>query len=61
VKKITYNNLKKAFKISQTKNFKNKIKNIKNPYGDGNSSEKILKIILNTKIDDKLMFKKLTY
>jgi len=54
-------NLLNAYKKSQSKSFKNKIKNLKNPYGDGNSSERILKIILNTKIDDKLMFKKLTY
>ncbi len=61
VKKITLQKLKKAFRLSQSKSFKKRIKNIKNPYGDGNSAEKILKIILNTKIDDKLMFKKLTY
>jgi GDP/UDP-N,N'-diacetylbacillosamine 2-epimerase (hydrolysing) len=61
VKNITLSNLKKAFKISQSRQFKKKIKDIKNPYGDGNSSKKILNIILNTKIDDKLMFKKLTY
>jgi GDP/UDP-N,N'-diacetylbacillosamine 2-epimerase (hydrolysing) len=61
VKNITLSRLKKAFKISQSNQFKKKIKDLKNPYGDGNSSEKILNIILNTKIDDKLMFKKLTY
>ena len=53
--------LKKAYIKSQSILFKKKINNVKNPYGDGNSSEKILKTILNTKIDDKLMFKKLTY
>ena len=61
LKKLLYKKLKKAFRLSQSKSFKKRIKNIKNPYGDGNSAEKILKIILNTKIDDKLMFKKLTY
>ena len=61
VKKITMQNLLRAYKKIQSKSFKNKIRNIENPYGDGNSSERILKTILNTKIDDKLMFKKLTY
>ncbi|MBO6119320.1 MAG: UDP-N-acetylglucosamine 2-epimerase (hydrolyzing) [Lachnospiraceae bacterium] len=32
-----------------------------NPYGDGHSSERILDILLNTKIDDKWLIKKLTY
>ena len=59
--KVKEISLKKAYKLSQSSKFKRKIKNIKNPYGDGNSSEKILNIILKTKIDDKLMFKKLTY
>ena len=58
---VKESSLKKAYKLSQSSKFKRKIKNLKNPYGDGNSSEKILNIILKTKIDDKLMFKKLTY
>ena len=37
------------------------IKNIKNPYGDGNSSLKIINILSKTKIDDKLLIKNLTY
>lgn len=32
-----------------------------NPYGDGHSSEKILDLLINTKIDQKLLVKKLTY
>ena len=48
-------------KKSQTKNFRLKIKNIRNPYGDGNSSSKIINILSNTKIDDKLLIKNLTY
>jgi len=61
VTKVKETSLKKAYKLSQSITFKQKIKNIKNPYGDGNSSEKILNTILKTKINDKLMFKKLTY
>ena len=61
VTKIEVQTLKKAYILSQSDAFKEKIKNLKNPYGDGKSSKKILDIILKTKIDDKLMFKKLTY
>ncbi|MBQ9926611.1 MAG: UDP-N-acetylglucosamine 2-epimerase (hydrolyzing) [Lachnospiraceae bacterium] len=32
-----------------------------NPYGDGHSSERILDLLLNTKIDQKLIVKSLTY
>lgn len=32
-----------------------------NPYGDGHSSERILKLLMETKIDDKLLVKRLTY
>lgn len=37
------------------------LNNIDMPYGDGHSSEKILKLLLETKIDDKLLMKQLTY
>ena len=61
VTKIEVQTLKKAYILSQSDAFKEKIKNLKNPYGDGKSSKKILDIKKKTKIDDKLMFKKLTY
>lgn len=32
-----------------------------NPYGDGHSSERILDLLINTPIDQKLLVKKLTY
>lgn len=32
-----------------------------NPYGDGHSSERILNILLTTKIDDKILIKNITY
>lgn len=35
--------------------------NCENPYGDGHSSERILDLLMNTKIDEKLLTKKLTY
>jgi len=36
-------------------------KNCINPYGDGHSSEKILNLLLNTKLDNKLLIKNLTF
>lgn len=50
-----------AIKKIDSKNFKKKIKNIKNPYGSGNSSKKILEILKKTKIDENLLQKELTY
>ena len=32
-----------------------------NPYGDGHSSERIIDILINTKVDEKWLVKKLTY
>ena len=37
------------------------IANVDNPYGDGHSSEKILDLLLNTEVDEKLLVKQLTY
>ena len=36
-------------------------KECKNPYGDGHSAERILELLMNTRIDQKLIIKKLTY
>ena len=36
-------------------------KNCVNPYGDGHSSERILDVLLSTKIDEKLLIKNLTF
>ena len=40
--------------------FRKKIRQIKNPYGDGNSSKKILKILKETKINNELLTKNIT-
>ena len=37
------------------------LNNIDNPYGDGHSSERILKLLMETKVDEKLLVKHLTY
>ncbi len=41
--------------------FRTSLAEISNPYGDGKSSERILNILRNTKIDDKLLIKKITF
>jgi UDP-N-acetylglucosamine 2-epimerase (non-hydrolysing)/GDP/UDP-N,N'-diacetylbacillosamine 2-epimerase (hydrolysing) len=43
------------------KNFQKKVQKIKNPYGDGNASKKIVQILIKTKKDNKLLQKKITY
>ena len=58
---MSENKIVNAIKLCTSKEYKQKIKNIKNPYGDGNSSKKIFNILLNTAVNDKLLIKKLTY
>ena len=41
--------------------FKNKVKNCKNKYGTGDASQKIVNILKNLKIDEKLIQKQITY
>ena len=45
----------------QKSDFRLSIQNISNPYGDGDSSEKIVKILKDLVIDEKLINKQLTY
>ena len=52
--------IKLAIKKALSKEFNQKIKLIRNPYGDGNSSKKILKILKETKINNKLLTKNIT-
>jgi GDP/UDP-N,N'-diacetylbacillosamine 2-epimerase (hydrolysing) len=44
-----------------TQEFRDSLKNMDNPYGDGHSSERIVSILENLKIDEKLLFKQITY
>lgn len=44
-----------------SKSFKDSLKNLKNPYGDGHSSERIVKILEAVPIDENLLFKKIVY
>jgi len=60
---VDYNNIEiiKAISKATSINFKNKIKKIKNPYGDGNSAQKIIEIIKKLKLKNFNTQKKLTY
>lgn len=50
-----------AMKLALSEDFKEKMKNCVNPYGDGKSSQRIVDILENIAIDDKLLIKRLTY
>lgn len=52
---------KGIYKVLNDKNFIKGLANIKNIYGDGTTSKKILSVIKKVKIDKKLLLKKLTY
>ncbi|MHA1729864.1 MAG: UDP-N-acetylglucosamine 2-epimerase [Promethearchaeota archaeon] len=53
--------LKKAILTALSPEFREKCKSIKNPYGDGTSSDKIVKVLENLEINEKLLNKKLAY
>lgn len=57
VKNLSEKNLLYAYKYINSKKFNLKIRNIKNPYGSGNSSKKIVDILLKTKTDERLIKK----
>ncbi len=48
----TYKSIKKAFNTLYSESFQQKIKKVKNPYGDGNSAEKILSVLKTFDIKD---------
>lgn len=53
------NEIKKAIKKAlYDKNFREQLKHIKNPYGDGKASERIVKILSEIKLNTKLLQKK---
>jgi GDP/UDP-N,N'-diacetylbacillosamine 2-epimerase (hydrolysing) len=43
------------------KRFKERVRNCENPYGDGNASERIVKILSNIKLDKRFLQKEITY
>lgn len=59
VKQITEKNILNAIKKVGTKNFINNLKKVKNPYGDGKASLKIINILLNNKTKYNSLLKKM--
>ena len=53
--------ISKAIKLAKSVKFKNKINKIRNPYGDGNTSMKIIKILKELNLKNFNTQKKLTY
>lgn len=50
-----------SIKKATSNKFINTCKKIKNPYGDGNSSNRIIEILKKSIIDDKMLIKNITY
>ncbi len=50
-----------AIKFALSEEFREKMIDCVNPYGDGKSSQRIVDILENISIDDKLLIKRLTY
>ena len=53
--------IKKNISYALSKRFKNKVRNIRNPYDKGNSSGIVLDILKNIKVDKKFLQKTLAY
>lgn len=53
--------IESGIKKALSSEFKNSLKGTENPYGDGVASERIVKIIRNVEINEKLLNKRLTY
>lgn len=56
-----YSEIVNAINKGLSENFKHFCKNVKNPYGDGKTAERIVKTLEDLQIDKKLLIKRLTY
>ena len=59
--KIDEKNLHKSIRKLKSSRFIKKLNRVKNPYGDGKSSERIINLLLKTEINQKLLQKNITY
>lgn len=53
--------IKAIKKALYDKNFKEEVKQCKNPYGDGHASKRIVNVLAHIKLDKKLLQKQITY
>lgn len=51
----------KKIKLASSIKFQKNIMNVRNPYGDGNSAKRIIKILMSRKIDEKFLTKKIRF
>lgn len=61
VKEHDHAKIEKAIRRALSKSYRASIKGMDSPYGDGEASEKILKILEAIPINEKLLFKQITY
>lgn len=47
--------------VLYNEDFREKVKNVVNPYGDGNSAGKVVEVLANVVLDDNLVHKNITY
>ena len=55
--KSSEKNIKRAFNISESREFKNQLKNFKTFYGNGNASKKAIKILEKINLENNLIKK----
>jgi UDP-hydrolysing UDP-N-acetyl-D-glucosamine 2-epimerase len=53
--------IEKAMRLALSDKFRKKIKSLESPYGDGQSSKRIIRVLEDVEINEKLLFKKITY
>ena len=61
VKPTKDNLIKSVHYVLTNKEFQRRVKNCVNVFGEGNASKKIINILKNLEIDDKLLTKRITY
>lgn len=53
--------LNRSMALALSDGFRNALRGMENPYGDGHSAERILEVLATTPVNDKLLVKRLTY
>lgn len=53
--------IRRAIEKAISKNFRDSLKNLANPYGDGHSSERIIRTLETITVNEKLLFKRIAY
>ena len=61
IKKYDTKMIKLGMQKAINKKFKKGLKNLKNPYGDGNSAERIIKLLISERKNKNLLIKNLTF